>query len=231
MFLRVNLRPGRLSYPPAGLELTPSWPTGRKVASWASLTRMALSQKCCQTPRGTIWAQAGSELYCCAVIPSAHRSRARSGEVGCWREVAEQMLFGIRRDQRRLGKVLLAVAREMGCTAPQRHVRCSRPLCRDTVRLNYVGFANGFNNFSKLAFQKGRALLSHFLEGLCEEVLLDHLGWIDCPLLAIEFHTVIPALSSVTRIRLKHAFQKGLVFGDIKGNGSQHFLWKLVPGD
>lgn len=54
--------------------------------------------------------------------------------------------------------------------------------------------------------------LSHFLEGLREEVLLDHPSWIDCPLLAIEFHTVIPALGLVTRIRLKHAFQKGLVF-------------------
>lgn len=223
-FLCVNLHISKRSYLPAGLEFTLSWPTGRNVAIWASLTLMALSQKWCQTPRGTIWAQTGSELYHCAVILSVHRSQAKSGKVGCWGVVGEQMLFWIRRDQQRLGKVLLAVAREVGCTTPRNHVRCSWPLRRDTARLNYSVPANGFNNVSKLALQKGRAFLSHFLEGLCEEVLLDHLGWIDCPLLATAFHTVIPALSSATRIRLKHAFQKGLVFEDIKGNRSQRFV-------
>jgi len=173
--LLVSLHIGRRLYPPAGLELIPSWPTGRSVAIWASLTRVALSQRWCQTPRGTIRAQTGSELYRCMVILSVHRSWARSGEVGCWRGDGEQMLFWIRRDQQRLERCSWQWRGRWAALLPK---AISGALdCFAETQLNYLELANGFNNFSKLALQKGRAFLSHFLEGLCEELLLDHLGW------------------------------------------------------
>lgn len=60
----------------------------------------------------------GSKPCCCAVILSVHWSRARSGEVSGWRAVREQMLFWVRREEWKLEKMPLAVAKEGGFITP-----------------------------------------------------------------------------------------------------------------